>query len=418
MQGNPFLAAKFVLLTALALAAGCVSASKQAAGPDLTLPSQVVLNWQGHPSTSMTISWRADDQEGPGRLRFSSDPARPLSSWSTRTAPASSFAESSATLFRVALTELEPDTTYHVVIEHPTAPEQFNFRTLPATRGARDLVFLAGGDSRSQRDVRRQVNALAAAQDPDFVIFDGDFIASALNETEWDEWFDDWHEQMIGTGGRRIPVIPAIGNHEVSGGTNQPRSKAPFYYNRFALPEPGSHHVLQLGPDLVLLTLDSGHTTSVESQTPWLDETLTAHADIPWKLVQYHVAAWPSVRDFDGAGPVKIRDLWVPLFEKHDVAVVIEAHDHAYKKTVPIRGGRRDDASGVIYTGDGGWGAPTRTVKDPADYWWLDEAASADHFWKFRLSADGEQLSADPIFLAEPAGTGFQLQSRLPVSVR
>lgn len=377
-----------------------------------TVPSQVVLNWQGDPSTRMTITWRDDGPEATGVLRFSYDPDRPIDQWRTLSTTGFSFAETSATLFRVELTGLEPDREYHVLIDHPTTPERFRFRTLPDRPDLRELVFLAGGDSRTRRDVRREMNALAAAQEPDFIIFAGDFIESPLSEWEWNEWFDDWHELLITPEGRRIPVIPCIGNHEVLGGYNQSRNQAPFYYNRFALPEPQSHHALRLGPDLLLVTLDSDHTTPIAEQVPWLERTLEMHGEVNFKLVQYHVAAWPSVRDFNGERPVAIRDYWVPIFEQHDVDLVIEAHDHAYKRTWPIRQGQRDDERGVIYTGDGGWGAPLRTAKEPARYWYLREAATADHFWKLTLSADGRTLNVEPIFLGETLGTGFQLTTR------
>jgi acid phosphatase type 7 len=202
--------------------------------------------------------------------------------------------------------------------------------------------------------------------------------------------------------------VPAIGNHEVDGSYLQPRENAPFYFNRFVAPEPRNYYVLEFGPDLVVVTLDSDHITDITDQNEWLDETLEAHQDKRWKLVQWHVAAWPSVRDFDGRIPVKIRENWVPIIEKHNVDLVIEAHDHAYKRTVPIRNNRQDNENGIIYTGDGGWGAPIRDTKDPDDYWWLEEAVKIDHFWKFTLSEDGRTLQVDPIF--RPAGKSFTLE--------
>jgi acid phosphatase type 7 len=159
----------------------------------------------------------------------------------------------------------------------------------------------------------------------------------------------------------------------------------------------------------VLITLDSDHITEVTLQTEWLDSTLTAHEGKRWNLVQWHVAAWPSVRDFNGDIPVKIRNHWIPVLEKHNVNLVIEAHDHAYKKTVPIRNNARDDENGIIYIGDGGWGAPIRETKNPDNFWWLDEALTIDHFWKLILSKDGKSLTVVPVF--RPPGSSFILNS-------
>jgi hypothetical protein len=365
---------------------------------DPTLPRQIILTWQQDPSHSMTITWRTDDSSGTNTLSYATKQSGLIIGEKTIQAKTFTFAETSAWLHTVELTNLKPNDEYFVTIHHPTAPEKFHFRTMPSQRGERDLVFLAGGDSRTRRDVRREMNELAITQNPDFVIFDGDFIQSALNEQQWDEWFDDWHEQMITPEGRRVPIVTSIGNHEVSGGFLQSRDKAPFFLNRFITPAPRNYYALEFGPDLVLLTLDTDHITEVTQQTQWLDSTLTAHNDNKWKLIQWHVAAWPSVRDFDGDVPVKIRNHWIPVIEKHNVNLVIEAHDHAYKKTVPIRNNQQDNENGIIYIGDGGWGAPTRDTKNPEDFWWLDEALNIDHFWKITLPKDAKHLKVEPIF--------------------
>jgi hypothetical protein len=374
---------------------------------DAMKPRQVVLTWQNDPSTTMTITWRTDSQEGSNVLRYAESPDAKPGKWKYAQATTFSFEETSGWIHTTELTGLKPDRKYYVVINHPDSPDKFHFRTIPDKRGIRDLVILAGGDSRSRRDVRREMNELAARQNPDYVIFDGDFIATALNEQQWDEWFDDWHEQMITADGRRIPVVPAIGNHEIDGGYNQTRDKAPFYFNRFIVPDPRNYYTLNFGQDLVLITLDTDHATGVSEQTGWLDRQLEVNRDVRWKLVQYHVAAWPSVRDFDGEIPVKIRNEWIPVLEKHNVDLVIEAHDHAYKKSVPIRNNRQDDVNGIIYLGDGGWGAPTRETKNPDEYWWLAEAVSIDHFWKITLTRDARNLLVEPVF--RPAGKGFTL---------
>jgi acid phosphatase type 7 len=361
-------------------------------------PSQIVLTWQQDPSTTMTITWRTNDLHDEHLLRYSPNKYAGYRNWNVVNATSFSFEETSAWLHTVELTGLKPNQEYHVIIEHPTEEQSFSFRTLPNRTGTKELTILAGGDSRTQRNVRREMNAMAIAEDPDFVIFDGDFINDALNEQEWDEWFDDWHEQMITFDGRRIPIVTSIGNHEIAGGFLQPVEHAPFFINRFITPQPRTYYALEMGPDLVLITLDSDHIYEVTSQNNWLDSTLYAHQDKRWKIVQYHVAAWPSVRDFNGDVPAKIRENWIPIMEKHNVNLVIEAHDHAFKKTVPIRNNQRDDENGIVYIGDGGWGAPLRQTKNPDDYWWLEEALMVDHFWKISISKDGSKLQADPVF--------------------
>jgi acid phosphatase type 7 len=390
-----------ILFTALFITSGCqklnLSLDKSALSTPFE-PSQVVLTWQQDPATTMTITWRTDSKLDTHVLRYALSPQAPASAWRKMEATSFTFAETKAWLHTAELTGLTPDTDYYVVIEHDSAPDIFSFRTMPSRPGDKQLVILAGGDSRSRRDIRREMNQLAIDQDPDFIIFDGDFINIALSEEEWDEWFDDWHELMITPQGRRIPIITGVGNHEVQGGFNQTRDQAPFFLNRFITPQPRNYYALEFGNELVIITLDSEHLTPVTQQTHWLDSTLTAHQDKSWKIVQYHVAAWPSVRAFDNVVPILIREHWIPILEKHNVNIVVEAHDHAFKKTAPIRNNQRDDENGIVYIGDGGWGAPVRQTKNPADHWWLDEAFEADHFWKLTLSDRWTTFTVEPIF--------------------
>jgi hypothetical protein len=50
--------------------------------------------------------------------------------------------------------------------------------------------------------------------------------------------------------------------------------------------------------------------------------------------------------ELEGKIPKKIRSEWIPVLEKHDVDLVIEAH-HAYEKTVSIRNNQQDNENGI-----------------------------------------------------------------------
>ena len=68
----------------------------------------------------------------------------------------------------------------------------------------------------------------------------------------------NYSKHMIGRDGRLIPMIACIGNHEVAGGYNQPRTKAPFFYALFdgLYPEHG-FACLDFGDYLSLVLLDT-----------------------------------------------------------------------------------------------------------------------------------------------------------------
>jgi hypothetical protein len=172
----------------------------------------------------------------------------------------------------------------------------------------------------------------------------------------------NYSKHMVGRDGRLIPMVTCIGNHEVDGGWGKPRSKASLYYALFdgLFPDTG-FATLDFGDYLSLVLLDTGHTTPIAgAQTHWLDKTLKARADHPNVMVVNHVPAYPAYHKSAGKEPkeeigTNNRAHWVPLFEKHRVPVVLEHHDHMYKRTRPLLDSR-PEANGVLYLGDGSWG--------------------------------------------------------------
>ena len=130
-------------------------------------------------------------------------------------------------------------------------------------------------------------------------------------------------------------------------------------------PETG-YNTLDFGDYLSLVLLDTNHTSKVAgAQTEWLDKALAARRDLPHTIVVNHVPAYPSHRNPKGTvskDGKKVfgtgedqREHWVPLFDKHRVPVVLEHHDHTFKRTKPLVGGLQND-NGVLYLGDGSWG--------------------------------------------------------------
>ena len=68
------------------------------------------------------------------------------------------------------------------------------------------------------------------------------------------------------------------------------------------------------------------------------------------------------------------KEVFVPLFEKHNVDVVLEADGHTIKRTVPIRNDQIDP-TGVTYIGEGGLGVGQREPK--TDRWYTNPKQGA-----------------------------------------
>jgi hypothetical protein len=324
-----------VIALVLVLCAQAISGfSQESASIDLK-PRQVVLTYQDDPRTGITITWRTGQMGEKSLALYSPFAESDDQPFQQKEAETFTFKETKAWLHSVRLTDLAPGRLYRVILQtEGQKGEPFNFRTAPAESGT--LSFVIGSDAQhlqTQMAVIRQTFSKAASENPDFFVYSGDFVNAELNDFEWDLFFDLADELLITPDGRRIPIIPAIGNHEVVNGYGGNSTTAPFFYRRFALPEPRNYHAVRYGPDLLIISLDSNHSAPVDGgQAAWLKETLEQFKDVKWKIVQYHDGAWWGNESMY----VKMRAFWIPLFEKYGVSVVHNGHSHSYKRTAPI----------------------------------------------------------------------------------
>jgi len=355
-------------------------------------PMGLLLTWQRDPLTTMTIDWHtgATSTVQAVQYRREGDP-----DWRQGPTPERfSFPHvEDAWIHRVELTGLEPGTPYEFNLAE--GGRTYRFRTMPADL-RRPLRFASGGDVRHEREMMERMNRVVVPYDPDFILWSGDLAyGDGLPEQSyrWVEFLDAMMRTLITADGRAIPVLAAPGNHEVRGGsfrsseTYAPgpewqREFAPYYFALFAFPGHPGYGVLDFADYLSIILLDTDHTGPLEgAQTDWLRSTLEARTQVPHVFPAYHVPAYPSVRSPAGGASVRVRENWVPLFEEFGVGVAFEAHDHAFKRTHPIREGAIHPA-GVIYMGDGAWGVRNRVIgaSHSESAWYLDRALTDRHF--------------------------------------
>jgi len=261
-------------------------------------------------------------------------------------------------IYHFHLKNLEPDTEYTVKVED----SDYTFKTLALQPPYR---FIEGGDWENTKEAA-ELAKVAASKKPDAVFLGGDYpsnVVSSRDYRKWDHWLDVFTKNFGMT-----PLVMAIGNHEVVGGYNQPKSQAPFFFHYFRTKEnPESYYTIPLGEAFQLYILDTGHVTTHEEQTAWLEQNL---ANERFKLALYHVPLFPSVRFAEKGLAYKLtlkgmqllnrsgkiysqssnkgRQYWLPLFKKHHLNLAFEHHDQALKRTQEI--------DGTVYFGDGGFG--------------------------------------------------------------
>ncbi len=338
-------------------------------------PATLFLTWFRDPTTTMVVQWVGTKGETadtkvyyrPLLPAYSAAHAAGLGNaaslvsgdWRNKSTTYKPYPYSDFKVYRTELTGLQPDTNYQFRIgkESPT----YRFRTMPS-KATNAISFISGGDCGvNQHTVANNIQA--ARQDPAFAVIGGDLAYENGKSTSTHLAFlKNYSKHMVGRDGRLIPLLACLGNHEVQGGYTDKREKAPFFYSLFdGLFTDTGYATLDFGQYLSLVLLDTGHTSLIAGdQTDWLDKKLKERRDHPHTLIVNHVPAYPTARRWEnlllsiGTGDPN-RKHWVPLFEKYRVPVVLEHHDHTFKRTKPLKGGLAND-DGVLYLGDGSWG--------------------------------------------------------------
>lgn len=336
------------------------------------------LSYRDDPATTIVIGWSGDD----GTVRFDSvDRGGQSNLYAFNQTSDRSVSHKGQDRHFVRLTGLQPNTVYYFVIDDVNAQvtQQFKFHTL-SDDPADPVNFISGGDSRQSVEVfgipvedcptptgcrgeRQEGNQLVAKIRPDFVAFNGDFVRNTLGigvNQEWEDWLQDW-QLSISPDGRISPFVLTQGNHEDNNDM----------YLMFDVPVE-EYYTMDIHNGLLRLyslnsELDACSDVNMQN---WLVNDLQNHTgtanDPIWKAVQYHV---PVFSMGNGYGLVQEQmNCWVDKFEQYAVDLVMESHAHITKWTWPMlaNAGRtdfeRNDSLGIVYIGEGQWGAPHRTL--------------------------------------------------------
>ena len=378
-----------LVLSALVVAPCRALAERLAKGP------LVYLTWRFDPTTTVVVNWMDGDSRSNDYVTYRRL-AAPVGSRSTIARGFKHlFADQKKRIVHhVELRGLQPDTEYVFTIRSETPARggrYFKFRTLPRTLPA-DFRFVTGGDMMPKRKYLDAMNQCAGRLNPWFALLGGDLAyanASSKEVAKWDDWLESWMLNSVRkSDGCLIPMVVAIGNHEVAGGTGKMPKDAKYFYSLFPLPAKRSFYAMDFGDYLSLIVLDSDHTERIEGeQTAWLGRALAKRAGkVPFIFPCYHKAAYGTAKPPKGTNdsskdPLAQRIIrhWCPLFDKYRATAVFENDHHTYKRTHRLRGNKVDKINGILYLGDGCWGVDTRAVPKPGKLWYLAKAASRRH---------------------------------------
>lgn len=356
-------------------------------------PVALYLTWQNDPHTTMTVCWvtqgkKGKDAEieyqriGEGEWKRMRGVYKPLPD------------KFGFIVHQTELQGLHPNTEYRFRITDDR--KVYKFKTL-SNNPTHPLHFIVGGDVYHYKlSYLTQMNKQAASLNPAFIVFGGDLAYAEVRKSskprKQNRWIDlvaSWKTDLISSDGRLIPVVPVIGNHDVSGREGIDPKNAPHFYTLFPIK---GYRLFQIDNIAALWLLDSGHTHSVGGdQKNWLEKGLQNKTHFPHKFAIYHVAMYPSIYNFTEETQVEMRKHWLPLFEKYGIKYVFEHHDHSYKRTYPLLNGKIHP-NGIIFIGDGGWGTKKARTPKQGYPWYISKGRPKRNFISIRLHGNERHI--------------------------
>ncbi len=216
----------------------------------------------------------------------------------------------------------------------------------PGTDGKVSFWVLgdSGKGNAAQRAVADAMRAYPGTADADFLLHVGDIAYEDGETWEFDERFFAVYADLL----LRLPVWPAMGNHEQRSSDSSEQSGP--WFEAFVLPADGeaggvpsgteAYYSFDFGPVHVVVLDTAGSSLSRGSRMlDWLDRDLAA-STAPWTIAALHHAPYSrGTHDSDREQPqVTVRENLVPILDRHGVDLVFAGHSHSYERSALISG--------------------------------------------------------------------------------
>ncbi|MCH8543348.1 MAG: metallophosphoesterase family protein [Alcanivorax sp.] len=389
----------------------------------------VRVAWDSDPATRAIVGYTPDSELSNPYITYGHNADG--SDWMTLTNPAERVFKTDLHSGFYRLSGLTPDSNvYFRLCDDSGCGDRYFFRTAPDT--AQPMTFISGGDSRNNRAPRQQGNRLVAKIRPHFIAFSGDYTDRHTVQ-EWNEWLTDWEltlspTEIDGVAYKQVyPIIPTTGNHESSDLLFMCRIFGIDIEENGVCSLRDSYYAFNIGGDMLRLYslstefTGSSYANERAAQLAWLKDDLATHYQhTSWIMAQYHIPMFPRTASKSGS---PVSRAWSEIFYDYRVNLAVESDTHLVKYTLPVRPNGPMDyiqaEAGIVYIGEGAWGAPLRTANVHHD--WILDQGSFSHFMVNQIDAekitvrtvrfDGEEATAmlasdvreaDP--LALPAG--------------
>lgn len=352
---------KLLLLPVVLLILGCSPARINALpvttlDQKVELPERIILNLTEQPSSSQAVTWRTQSMGENPRAEIAAATGSPdfVTNATTVTATSESVKlDDDRVVFShsVVFKGLIPATCYAYRVGEGELWSEWNQFTT-AREGLQPFTFIYFGDPQNQvRSMcsRTLRTAFMTAPEASFWHFVGDLVNNGDKDQEWGELYE-----ALGFIPRVTPMILLPGNHEYPNRRTMINPSDfkifPLWRPQFTLPENGPPGLEETAYFLdfqgVRFIMLNGNEL-LEEQAEWLEKILERDPQA-WTIAAIHQPIYSTGRR---GRDQRRQELFVPVFDRFSVDLVLQGHEHNYARTKPLFNGQEAHGQnrGTVY---------------------------------------------------------------------
>ncbi|MBW4510315.1 MAG: metallophosphoesterase [Scytonematopsis contorta HA4267-MV1] len=181
-----------------------------------------------------------------------------------------------------------------------------------------------GTGDKGQYSVAKAMTNYHSKNPYDLVILAGDNIYNNGEMEKIEAVFERPYAPLLK---QNVKFQAVLGNHDIRTANGEPQLKYPGFNMK------GRYYTFRRDA-VQFFGLDTNVNADWKSQLDWLEKELSS-SDAPWKIVFGHHPVYAS--GVYGSNPDFIKK-FTPLFQKYNVQLYINGHEHHYERTRSING--------------------------------------------------------------------------------
>ncbi len=341
-----------VVLIVAAVALEWLKSGRTAENLSSGIPYDVVTTFKGEAETSRAFTWYTGDSGAAGVLQVVKGGKATFDEGSVIKVEADNTViktdKGRRGVHKAEVSGLEAGTLYTYRVGTGNKGEwsaAAQFMTAEADNGSVTFINVTDSQGVTAGDFEiwgKTLNkAFETFPEAQFIVHNGDFTETPGDSAAWDSLFSNAARWVTG-----IPLMPVTGNHD------EVDEQAAEFTSHFNLPDngvkgsiAGTLYSFDYGPvHVTVLNTES----NLKKQAEWLKKDLAGTAK-PWKIVAMHRPAY-------GGNTYKKVEDWTGVFDKYQVDLVLQGHNHEYSRSYPLLNGA------IVPEGENPVGAARGTV--------------------------------------------------------